>query len=354
MACASQCQVVEDVKLGWAGFCIGLSKLNTSSDAEFCRRSCCEDPHCEVWQWGGKQDLVRPDGLGTCYVGKGLECTREHWGDFLVLAGQRISHGDVVADKTVSLPKGQWCVGDGMRQQVSNNRTNGSLGTNRPSLAGDYSDPTKDCKHACYGDATCSVWQFSSFMGCWLGTASEASCKMQAPQDMLGGERVVRACGSEAIRQMQTDFVKVFGIIGLVAVLLTCCALIILLSQARTVQKKHTRSAERGEGDGSESDAESESLGMISHRELSHEIPGNSTPGQTLTPVPGMTLNAQAPQPPGGRSQGPPSSAGSFQSWTPYQSNPGPSPPSFASNTSSFVQPGHPSAPGNRPNMQAR
>merc|ERR1712232_859381 len=252
----------------------------------------------------------------------GLECTREHWGDFLVLAGQRISHGDVVADKTVSLPKGQWCVGDGMRQQVSNNRTNGSLGTNRPSLAGDYSDPTKDCKHACYGDATCSVWQFSSFMGCWIGTASEASCKMQAPQDMLGGERVVRACGTEAIRQMQTDFVKVFGIIGLVAVLLTCCALIILLSQARSVQKKNTRPAERGEG--SESDVESESLGMITHREISHEMPGNSTLGQTLTPVPPTTLKTQAsqpPQPPGARSQGPPSSAGSFQSWTPYQSN---------------------------------
>jgi hypothetical protein len=214
-----------------------------------------------------------------------------------------------------------------------------------PHNGGIAAPPSDFCKHACYNDAMCSVWQFSSAMGCWIGTASEASCQIQAPADMLGGERVFRACGSEAIRRTQTDFFKVFGIIGLVAVILTFCSLIILLSQAWSAQKKNTRSGEQAESPDSDED---ESLGTLISRRENNESSGRPSPDQGLTPVPETQLMPQAAAQPsqGVRSQGPPSSAGSFQSWTPYQSNPGPSPPSFTASSAagSFVQPG-PSPP---------
>jgi hypothetical protein len=36
-----------------------------------------------------------------------LECQSERFDDFLVLAGQRISHGTV--SETIELEKGRWC-----------------------------------------------------------------------------------------------------------------------------------------------------------------------------------------------------------------------------------------------------
>ena len=39
--------------------------------------------------------------------GRGLECQSERFDDFLVLAGQRISHGTV--SETIELEKGRWC-----------------------------------------------------------------------------------------------------------------------------------------------------------------------------------------------------------------------------------------------------
>ena len=40
-------------------------------------------------------------------LGRGLECQSERFDDFLVLAGQRISHGTV--SETIQLEKGRWC-----------------------------------------------------------------------------------------------------------------------------------------------------------------------------------------------------------------------------------------------------
>lgn len=217
-ACAQQCQVVQDVQLGWDDFCIGLTLLNSTSDVEFCRRSCCQDPNCEVWQWGNRHDLASTEGLGLCYNGKGLECSRERMDDFVAVYGQRISHGDVLDSGTDALPAGTWCTGVGMRQANA-------------SMTGlSKQQQTSVCQGFCYADATCSIWQYSMYMGCWYGAAD--GCSVVGNGDIVGGERVARLCGESAVMQMQTDPYKVFGIICLVAFVFTCCALTVLLGHA--------------------------------------------------------------------------------------------------------------------------
>lgn len=144
-----RCQVIQDVANGWEGFCLGLQLLNSSSTMEFCRSTCCDDPKCEVWQWGNTREKSG-SSLGKCSTGRGLECQSERFDDFLVLAGQRISHGTV--SEVIPLERHRWCRGVGMKQ----------ASVAPLSAAGTYKSEVLQCRDACYEDAGCSIWEHST------------------------------------------------------------------------------------------------------------------------------------------------------------------------------------------------
>lgn len=215
-ACTDKCTVIEDVSNGWEGYCLGLQLMNLSTTADVCRDNCCDDSKCEVWQWGNMRDIASVDGLGICYAGKGLECSGDRFDDFLVLAGQKISHGSV--RKAEKLEPGTWCTGSNMRQA-----TNLTLNANSESI--------QECRQVCYNDATCSLWEFSSTDGCWLGHSDSCSSASPGAATMVAGQHVEHECGSSGEEQKyaDTDYVMVFGIIGVVAFLLTCCGTVFLV-----------------------------------------------------------------------------------------------------------------------------
>eukprot|EP00929_Paragymnodinium_shiwhaense_P030910 TRINITY_DN17423_c0_g1_i1.p2 TRINITY_DN17423_c0_g1~~TRINITY_DN17423_c0_g1_i1.p2 ORF type:complete len:253 (+),score=43.77 TRINITY_DN17423_c0_g1_i1:122-880(+) len=216
-ACSDQCQVLQDVHLGWEDTCIGLVPVNESTTASECRRRCCGDPECEVWQWGNHHDIASTVGPGKCLLGKGIECSSDPLNDFLVLAGQRISHTTV--SRREPLATGRWCTGDQMRQAP---------------LAGgsSFSQNSHTCKKVCYDDNACALWEYSSARGCWYG-ASDLCVHMGAKDlGQVTGERIWRACGDSGLVQ-ETDYVMVFGIIGLVAFSFTCLAMLVVLAHAR-------------------------------------------------------------------------------------------------------------------------
>jgi len=215
--CSGECQVIQDVANGWEGHCLGLQLSGQNASREECRGICCKNADCEVWQWGNPRDH-EGDALGSCYTGRGLECSGDRFDDFLVLAGQRISHGTVA--EAVPLDLGHWCIGSGM-QQAPNVRAQGSSGSYRASA--------EECRSTCYDDPACSVWEHSTSEGCWFGFSD--ACTREAPgaQTMVAGERVARACKVGWGNEQRTDYVQVFGIIGAVAVAFACCATAALL-----------------------------------------------------------------------------------------------------------------------------
>lgn len=201
-----QCQVIQDVADGWEGLCLGLTRVNLSATPEFCRDACCNDPNCEVWQWGTLRDSSAK--LGICSIGRGLECQSERFDDLLVRAGQRITHGTV--SESVTLEKGSWCRGVGMKQAPI-----------QPlSGAGTYKSQILACRDVCYQDATCSIWQHSTTEGCWYGYSDQCSRALPGASTMVAGERVARSCGSTAKVEEHTDFFRVFGIIATVGMAL--------------------------------------------------------------------------------------------------------------------------------------
>lgn len=204
-----RCQVIQDVANGWEGFCLGLQLLNRSTTPEDCRSQCCDDPHCEVWQWGNTRENSG-EKLGKCSTGRGLECQSERFDDFLVLAGQRISHGTV--SETIQLEKGRWCRGLGMKQAE----------VHAVSAVGTYKAEVLQCRDVCYQDSGCSIWEHSTKDGCWYGYSDRCSRSFSEAETMVAGERVARACGPGVLLQEPTDYVKVFGIISFVAFLLFC------------------------------------------------------------------------------------------------------------------------------------
>ena len=134
----------------WLGRLLpGLQLLNSSTTPEFCRAKCCDDPNCEVWQWGNTRENSGAK-LGKCSTGRGLECQSERFDDFLVLAGQRISHGTV--SETIQLEKGRWCRGIGMKQ----------ADVRAVSAVGTYKAEVLQCRDVCYGDSGCSIWEHST------------------------------------------------------------------------------------------------------------------------------------------------------------------------------------------------
>jgi len=239
-ACASHCQVLQDVQTGWEDHCLGLQLFNASTTAEECQQWCCNDPNCEVWQWGNKRDYASRNSLGQCYIGKGLECSSDRMDDFLVLAGQRqrIEHGSV--DNTVKLDIDKWCTGAQMRQATGLNH-----------LAS-FEQVVSDCREACYSDATCSIWEYSGSRGCWYGVADDCTARALDPGDMAAGEHVGRICGESVSGSIHADYYMVFGILGAVAFLLTLVASIVLAihTRADTRQPLMSPMAKLEDGDG--------------------------------------------------------------------------------------------------------
>lgn len=215
--CTGECQAIQDVEDGWEGFCLGLELLNHSTTPALCRSACCADPNCEVWQWGNAREDFG-NALGSCFYGRGLECSSDRFDNFLVLAGQRISHGTV--SETIKLELGIWCTGRGMRQ---------AAGVAGLSATGTYKQNVDECQKVCFQDPACSIWEHSTAKGCWYGYSDECSVFAEGAQTMVAGERVARACGTGVRSREPTDYLTVFGIIGAVALLLTCCAALVLL-----------------------------------------------------------------------------------------------------------------------------
>ena len=210
-----RCQVIQDVANGWEGLCLGLQLQSSSITQGDCRRICCDDADCEVWQWGNTRENSGEE-LGKCYTGRGLECQSERFDDLLVLAGQRISHGTV--SETILLEKGRWCRGIGMKQ--ADIRAKSAIGT--------YKTEVLQCRDVCYADSACSIWEHSTRDGCWYGYSDECSRSFPEAATMVAGERVARACGPGVQTEEATDYVKVFGIIGFVAFLLFCFGVLIV------------------------------------------------------------------------------------------------------------------------------
>lgn len=235
--CTGECQAIQDVANGWEGFCLGLQLMNRTTTPAACREACCADPNCEVWQWGNPREEYG-SALGWCYRGRGLECHSDRFDDFLVLAGQRISHGTV--SETIRLELGTWCIGSGMRQ---------ANGVRPLSAIGTYKSSTDECQKVCFEDPSCSVWEHSTERGCWYGYSDECSATAEGAETMVAGERVARACGAGVTKPVPTDFVTVFGVIGAVALFMTCCAsLLLLIGGARRSGSSELR-LEGGEAD---------------------------------------------------------------------------------------------------------
>lgn len=235
--CSGECRAIQDVKYGWEDFCLGLQLINQSTTPALCRSSCCTDPSCEVWQWGNQREQSG-NSLGSCYTGRGLECSSDRFDNFLVLAGQKISRSTV--SETIKLEIGRWCTGSGMRQAPH---------VTPLSATGTYKNSVDECQKVCYGDARCSIWEHSTTKGCWYGYSDKCAAGIEGADTMVAGERVARACGLGVSAQAPTDYVTVFGIIGAVALLLTCCATIILLIGNGGAQLFEGQGSEDGEGD---------------------------------------------------------------------------------------------------------
>lgn len=72
-----ECAVVEDLT---SVECMGLELDSGAEDPNSCKKSCCADSDCEVWQW--TQD-------GNCWRGRSQECVQQRWAKYM-LAGQRV------------------------------------------------------------------------------------------------------------------------------------------------------------------------------------------------------------------------------------------------------------------------
>lgn len=191
---------------------MGLQLLNRSSTKEACGAACCDDPACEVWQWATKRSDRNPAGTKamSCYTGKGFECRSVRTDDFLVYAGQRISHGTQLGD-------GVWCTGNGMRKSPYSSRLS-------------HKERMDNCRSACFFDKDCHVWQYSTLKGCWSGSPSYGSIKCYKDVSLAGsimdGQRFDRSC--EAAGELNTNYLQVFLVILSAALLLVCFAACVL------------------------------------------------------------------------------------------------------------------------------
>jgi len=249
------CQVKEDVAEGWEGFCMGLQLINRSSTQEACRAACCSDPVCEVWQLA-TQRSNRGTNM-SCYTGKGFECRSVRTDDFLILAGQRISHGS-------TLGNGVWCTGNGMRKVPY-------------STSLSHRERTDECRSGCFFDKDCHVWQYSTVKGCWSGSPKYGSIKCYQDISLAGsimdGQKFDRSC--ESTVKPETDYIMVFLVILSAAFLLCCFGAVVMcfgFCAAKKIQtplssrSKSPRSRRQGGIDEERSDS---TLGMLPSEDLS-------------------------------------------------------------------------------------
>lgn len=189
---------------------MGLQLLNRSVTKDWCRAACCNDPGCEVWQWATKRSKRDAAGADTmsCYTGRGFECQSIRTDDFLVIAGQRVSHGTKLAPSV-------WCTGNGMRHntQISQRMS--------------HKERVDSCRSGCFFDKDCQVWQYSTLKGCWSGHASSHQCfeDVSLAGTIMDSQKFV--CGA-ANAAPETNYLMVFLVILSAALLLLCFAIIVL------------------------------------------------------------------------------------------------------------------------------
>lgn len=198
---------------GWEGYCIGLQLLNRTTTKDECRDVCCADPDCEVWQWATKRserDVALAQSAMSCHVGKGFECRSVRTDDFLVYAGQRISHGTKLED-------GMWCTGNGMRHVPYSSKLS-------------HADRLQKCSNACFHNKECHVWQYSTLKGCWSGFPNYGSFKCYKDVALAGtimdGQRFDRSCEPQGAPK--TNYMLVFLVILSAAFLLLCFSVVVL------------------------------------------------------------------------------------------------------------------------------
>jgi len=325
---ARGCEVIEDVAKGWGGFCMGLQLQSGSSSEEACRASCCADARCEVWQWATKRSNRNPGAKMSCFTGKGFECRSVRTDDFLVYAGQRISHGTKLGD-------GVWCTGNGMRKTRYSSRIS-------------HQARMEKCQSACFNDVECHVWQYSTLKGCWSGSPNYGAIKCykdisQGPGTILDGRRFDRSC--ETSGGKGTDYMSIFLIMCAAALLLLCLASVVLCFGLCAPKKPQTpRGPKSSRQQGSE-----DSDGGLSRRSEDprmeqqlvagayRPLNPNSSPSGSSTPAKSLSMSesgSMGPLLPPGYAAGMNIPTGS--------SMPRPVDASFASSSSSFGQQGKP------------
>lgn len=212
-----RCQVVKDVATGWDDYCMGLLPLEQSVTKTACQAACCSDPDCEVWQWSTKRSerdsamsSLSADTVMTCLTGKGFECQSVRTDDFVVYAGQRVTHG-------TKLKENVWCTGNGMK------KTAFAQGTS-------HANKLQQCRSACFLDEKCHVWQYSTLRGCWSGSTHLSGIRcfedFSLRGTIMGGEVYNGACESHLGKE--TNYVFVYVTIGIAAVVLLLLSIIFL------------------------------------------------------------------------------------------------------------------------------
>lgn len=256
---------------------MGLKLVNASSTQGDCRAACCGDPACEVWQWATKRtDRNQASSLyKSCYTGKGFECRSVRTDDFLVYAGQRVSHG-------TKLGQGVWCTGNGMHK------------VDYPSTLS-HVERTDKCRSACFFDKDCQAWQYSTLKGCWSGSSTSCSKDVSLAFTIMEAQQFDRSC--EAAGELKTDYLQVFVVIVAAALLLICFASTVIFFNICGAKRAQTprspRSPRRPKSPGSrrqhsdDEDAASD--------DLTHDPQNLSRPASTGGVYWPLQVNSQSP-----------------------------------------------------------
>lgn len=208
---------------GWYDMCQGLDFVPNISDAAGCKAQCHGNNFCSVWQliddagvkcWNG--DIVT-----KCYARQDSASSKKFKGD--LKDGERLQHGFIKATPNSKM------------------ETLGLMFL--PETTGDDAIKTERCKHACYTDVTCTVWQYGS-NGCWMehlpgNTKGNTTTTSDWALAMTAGETVEHVC--PPYQPPPCDFwckYKTWIIVGSILALLAIAGLIFFLMQKKPKVKK--------------------------------------------------------------------------------------------------------------------
>jgi hypothetical protein len=208
---------------GWYDMCQGLDFVPNISDAAGCKAQCHGNNFCSVWQliddagvkcWNG--DIVT-----KCYARQDPQTNEKFKGD--LKDGERIQHGFIKATPNSKM------------------ETLGLMFL--PETTGDDAVKAERCKHACYTDVTCTVWQYGS-NGCWMehlpgNTKGNTTTTSDWALAMTAGETVEHVC--PPYQPPPCDFwckYKTWIIVGSILALLAIAGLIFFLLQKKPKVKK--------------------------------------------------------------------------------------------------------------------